>query len=64
MVDLESGGDAGEEVVLGGEVAAAIGEEGEGGSAGECAAYETHPGNHAHPANFTFDGGEQNQNES
>ena len=63
LVDLESCGDAGEEVVLRGEMAAAVGQEGEGGAASECAADKAHPGDDAHPADFAFNGGEQDEDE-
>src|SRR5579872_5674419 len=63
LVDLKRCRDARKEVVLRGEVAAAVSQEGQGGAAGESAADETDPGDDAHPADFAFDGGEQNENE-
>jgi hypothetical protein len=45
-------------------VTAAVGKESEGSAPGEGASEKAEPGHYAHPADFAFDGGEENQSES
>jgi len=61
LVELQGGCNAREEVVLRGEVAAAVGQEGQGCPPCKRAANEADPSDDAHPADLAFYGGEQDQ---